>query len=98
MYAQIQTKLLTHVRKPGPALHDYRDEIVAVSQTANITKTQRSELVHTAKREEATTIEAALAVAEDYEDEYGSNAEYHIIHVAINTQDSTENHTGCGAD
>ena len=107
VYAQIQTELLTHVRKPGQGLHDYHDEIVAVSQTANITETQRKELVHTAfvlglrgnkhlhrwvtKRELAPTIEAALAAAEDYEDEYGSDTEYHSMPVAVNTRDSTGN-------
>ena len=107
VYAQIQTELLTHTRKPGQGLHDYHDEIVAVSQTANITETQRRELVHTAfvlglrgnkhlhrwvtKRQEEQTIEAALAAAEDYEDEYGSDSECHNIPITVNARDSTGN-------
>ena len=38
VYGQIQTELLTHSRKPRQVLHDYHDEIAAVSQTANMLK------------------------------------------------------------
>ena len=107
VYAQIQSELLSRTRKPGQALHEYYDELVATSYTANIPEVKRVELIHTAfvfglrgnqhmhrwvtKREEEATIEAALEAAELYEDEYGSEPVLQSRPVTVNARDTTGN-------
>ena len=107
VYAQIQAELLQRVRQPGQTLHTYHDELVAASRTANIPEHQREDLVHTAfvfglrsnqhmhrwvtRHEKEATLEAALAAAEDYEDEYGSDIVFQSMPVSVNARDSTGN-------
>ena len=107
VYAQIQSELLSRTRKAGQTLHEYHDELVAASYTANISEAKRVELIHTAfvfglrnnphmhrwvtKRELETTIESALEAAEAYEDEYGSEPVFQSMPVSVNTRDATGN-------
>ena len=107
VYAQIQSELLSLLRKPGQTLHAYYDELVAASYTANIPEGKRVELIHTAfvfglrgnqhmhrwvtKRERGSTIEAALEAAEAYEDEYGSAPVLQSTPISVNSRDATGN-------
>ena len=107
VFAQIQAELLQFARKPEQTLHMYHDELVAASRTANISERQREELVHTAfvfglrnnqhmhrwvtRHEREPTIEAALAAAEEYEEEYGSDPVFQSLPVTVNARDTTGN-------
>ena len=102
VYAQIQSELLSRLRKTGQTLHSYYDELVAASS-----EDKRGELIHTAfvfrlrnhphmhrwvtKREKGVTIEAALEAAEAYGNEYGSDAILQSMPVTVNARDTTGN-------